>query len=95
MTTLNEIFAKRDFLLNSSQSSQKIQNMKKGKYEVMAEKLLIWFKQDRSASIPISWPILREKAQEIDKKNGLIEWKKKRVGLSYNSVKGERKTVYT
>ena len=67
VTILNGITAKRDFILNSSQSSQKIR-VKKGKYEVMEKKLLIWFKQARSASIPVSRPILREKAQEIAKK---------------------------
>ena len=35
----------------------------------MEEKLLIWFKQARFASIPMRRPILREKVWEIVKKN--------------------------
>ena len=101
MTTKNGIIAKRDLVLNFSDKSRKIKKNKKGKYEAMEEKLLLWFKQARTANIPISGPILREKAEEIAKKmeiefapsNGWIDRMKKRAGLSYNSIKGENKSV--
>lgn len=103
VTTLNGIIAKRDIILNSSVSGQslKTKKVKKGKYEDVEEKLMIWFKQSRSANIPISGTILKEKAEEIAKKmnvefiasNGWIDRMKKRTGLVYKSVTGECKSV--
>lgn len=101
VTTLNGIVAKRDDIINASGKSQKIKKVKKGKYENVEEKLMIWFKQSRSANIPISGTILKEKAEEIAKimnvefvpSNGWIDRMKKRAGLVYKSVKGESKSV--
>lgn len=102
VTTLNGIIAKQEVIRNSScTNSSKTKKIKKGKYEEIEDKLIIWFKQARSANIPISGTILREKAEEIAKKlniefvasNGWIDRMKNRAGLVYKCVNGESKSV--
>nr|XP_042901752.1 tigger transposable element-derived protein 4-like [Parasteatoda tepidariorum] len=103
VTTLNGIIAKKDIILNSSCSgaSQKVKKVKKGKYENIEEKLMIWFKQARSANIPVNGTLLRGKALEIAEKlnvdftpsNGWIDRMKKRAGLVYKTIKGDCNSV--
>lgn len=101
VSTLNGIVAKRNVILNSSGPCQKNKKLKKGKYEDIEKKLVMWFKQFRSANIPINGTILKEKADEIAKtlnieftpSNGWIDRLKKRAGLRYKTIKGESKSV--
>nr|XP_042904211.1 tigger transposable element-derived protein 4-like [Parasteatoda tepidariorum] len=62
---------------------------------------MIWFKQARSANIPVNGTLLRGKALEIAEKlnvdftpsNGWIDRMKKRAGLVYKTIKGDCNSV--
>ncbi|KAK3735696.1 hypothetical protein RRG08_020400 [Elysia crispata] len=62
------------------------------------EALRVWFKQARSNDVPISWPVLVEKGEELAKSLGYSDFKmsdgwldrfKTRHGIVLNAVSGE------
>lgn len=63
--------------------------------------LLAWFKQCRSANVPINGPLLKEKAEEFGRllgenftcSNGWLDRFKQRHGINFGKVSGEAKSV--
>ena len=49
--------------------------MRLAKYEDLEAELFTWFKNIRNANIPISGPMIQEKASKISKSLGLVDFK--------------------
>ena len=78
------------------------QKLKVGKFEDLETILLEWFHEARGANLPISGPIVCEKAQEIAGRLGVDDFKastgwldrfKKRHGIVYRQISGEAEAV--
>ena len=80
----------------------KNKRMKKATYEDVEEALFAWFKEARSRDIPISGPILQDKAEQLSKQMGYPDFKcstgwlsrfKTRKQIVFRVIKGEAKAV--
>ena len=83
-------------------SSNKRTRIQGGKYELLEDCLLQWFQQHRAEGIPISGPVLCEKANELAARFGVEDFHastgwlhkfKVRHGIGSKSVCGESKSV--
>lgn len=103
VSTLNNIMSKRAIITKQSLDASPLDRKKQkpGKYDKVEIVLLEWFRQKRALNLPLSGPIIREKAEDIARRlnveftasNGWIDRFKKRAGLVYKSVSGESKSV--
>ena len=71
-STLRTILQNREKLSDASGCSR--QRLKSAKYEDLEKILVEWFHQARSSNLPISGPILQEKAFEVAARLGLDEF---------------------
>ncbi|GBN81449.1 Tigger transposable element-derived protein 6 [Araneus ventricosus] len=103
VSTLNTLIYKRKIIEEShhqsgSSASKKLR-VQSGKFADVEKGLLQWFNQCRSVKIPISGPLLMEKAQEISKKlnvecdasfsSGWLQKFKLRHGITGKTVSGK------
>lgn len=98
--TLSTFIASREQIERARDSSifkPQTKKMKKGNHEDLEAALFLWFKQTRSMNIPISGPIVMEKADEFATEmkidftpnTGWLERFKQRKGISFRAVCGE------
>ena len=75
--------------------------LRTGKYSVIEDALLMWFKQARAQNAPISGPLLMEKAStlsnemrlEFNPNPGWLERFKRRNGIVFKKICGEANQV--
>lgn len=89
-----------DWCIKQASSSSKRKSMKKGDYEKVNEALFMWFNQQRSKGVPLSGPILQQKAIMISRQfpethsftgsSGWLDRWKKRYGVRQLTVCGEK-----
>lgn len=102
-STVRTFVRKRKEIEESARSTScKRQRIREGKFKSIEDSLLQWFYQARASSIPISGPILKEKAKEISQKisvtdfrasNGWLDRFRIRHGIVYRQICGEAKSV--
>ena len=80
----------------------KRQKIKAGKYEELERVMLEWFHQARSANLPVSGPIMKEKAFEVagrlsiedfSASNGWLDRFRKRNGIVFRQISEESEAV--
>jgi len=98
-STLRTILKDKDKFVDSTSTRQKIRT---GQFDDLEQVLLDWFHQARAANLPISGPILKEKAQEIAGRlshddffasSGWLDRFKNRHGIVYRQICGEAESV--
>jgi hypothetical protein len=102
-SVISRIWANRNTILEAYASKPaKTMKIKTTKYENIDEKLLLWFREARAVGIPISSPILTEKANEIARNlgitdftcnNGWLDRFKTRHSIKSGMISGESKSV--
>lgn len=106
-STLKTIISKRDEIVKSAGEagvySAKKSRVKKCKYESVEKPLAQWFSQARAQNLPVSGPILCEKAKEIglqvqvsesfSASDGWLRNFRKRNGIVCKNVSGESESV--
>ncbi|XP_048006503.1 tigger transposable element-derived protein 4-like [Leguminivora glycinivorella] len=103
VSTLRTIIKKRDDIKEKSRlGGVKRNKLKVGKFEKLENVLVEWLHQARALNLPISGPILCEKARKIaenlqitdfTESNGWIDRFKNRHGIVYRQISGESETV--
>lgn len=100
-STLTSILHKREFILQAP-SKSKIKRQKQPEFPDLEKSLLLWFAQCRQSNIPVSGPLLIEKAQFFAKKlnfnnfkasSGWLDRFKKRNNISFKKICGESAAV--
>lgn len=89
-----------EWCIKQASSSSRRKSMKKGDYEKVNEALFTWFTQQRSKGVPLSGPILQQKAIMISKQfpetdrftgsSGWLDRWKKRYGVRQLTICGEK-----
>ena len=96
-STLRTIITNRAAITNAANGGCKRKKVRCGKYEDVVEILSEWIHQSRDAAIPLSGPIIQEKAREIAGKlntdfsasNGWLDRFKQIHGIVYRQISGE------
>lgn len=100
-STLTSILKKKDILL-AAPSCSKWKRRKPSEYPKLEECLLKWFSQCRQTNVPISGPILKEKAKMFAAKLGINDFRasegwlekfKKRHAINFKKICGESAAV--
>ena len=100
-STLRTIIKRRDSISEATTGGTKRKKVKSGKYEDIDTILLERIHQSRDASVPLSGPIIQEKAREIvgrlniefSASNGWLDRFKQRHGIVYWKINGESESV--
>lgn len=100
-SSLRTIIKNRDAITDAAKGGCKRKKVRSGKYEDVEEIVIEWIHQSRDASIPLSGPIIQEKAREIAGKlntdfsasNGWLDRFKQRHGIVYRQISGESESV--
>ena len=100
-STLRTILANREKTLAVVGGSKRL-HLKAGHYEDLERVLLEWFRQARASNLPLSGPLLKEKATEIAGRLGIDDFAasagwldrfRKRHGIVYRQISGEAEAV--
>ena len=103
-STMYTILSQQEKLTSSFEKGEGTsrKRLKLSSYENLDAALLAWFTQQRSANIPISGPILIEKATQLahllnienfKSSSGYLSNWKKRHGISFKAICGESKSA--
>lgn len=101
LSTLTSILKKKDSLLSTSSQSKRMR-CREGGFPQLEHCLLEWFMQSRAQNVPISGPLLQDKAKSFAVKLGLNSFRasdgwlsnfKKRHNLVFKKICGESASV--